>query len=490
MKATSGDDSVQSTKEQLVLKATAYIREVHGRFDGKSDTFAKFRMLLRGYRDKQIEVADLAGRIIELFDGHPDLIFKFNYFMPRQYDDHDEEDDDDDEDNDSERTPEEYPVGDPKAIEFLNKVKMRFRNDEHIYKAFLQIMNQIQDGFAVQERKVNEVAALFQGHPDLFDEFNRTVMDSIDSTSAKGDCSVNPDRENVGLVYGDNKMEESMKLPCEIRKDPKSELLKETKQQKVLEETKLQKVLEETKLQKHMVKPVHALDLSKCQQVSPSYWVLHENFPMPWISNRSEIGDQVLNDKLVCVAPRRGNSYSKQMHRTKEEEILLRCEDDRLEMDMLLEYVASASERVKDLLIEIDQNKIQTTTMKIEDYLTGFDLRCIERLYGERGLDVVELLHNSPVPALQVISPRLIQKREELKMCLSEFDKVWNQVYTKNQLKLQDKQHELKNLSTEPVVTDFQDNEEKVPNKTNETMHEEIMKNTGNEQPDDKKQQD
>ncbi|KAJ0091808.1 hypothetical protein Patl1_26005 [Pistacia atlantica] len=239
-----------------------------------------------------------------------------------------------------------------------------------------------------------------------------------------------------------------------------------------------------------MVKPVHALDLSKCQQVSPSYWVLHENFPMPWVSNRSEIGDQVLNDRLVCVAPRRGNSYSKQMHRTKEEEILLRCEDDRLEMNMLLEYVASASERVKDLLIEIDQNKIQTTTMKIEDYLTRFDLRCIERLYGERGLDVVELLHNSPVPALQVISPRLIQRREELKICLSEFDKVWNQVYTKNQLKLQDKQQELKNLSAEPVATDFEDNEEKVPNKTNETMHEEIMKNTGNEQPDDKKQQD
>ncbi|KAJ0092663.1 hypothetical protein Patl1_26010 [Pistacia atlantica] len=81
MKATSGDDSVQSTKEQLVLKAIAYIREVDGRFDGQSDTLAKFRMLLRGYRDKQIEVADLAGRIIELFDGHPDLIFKFNYFM-------------------------------------------------------------------------------------------------------------------------------------------------------------------------------------------------------------------------------------------------------------------------------------------------------------------------------------------------------------------------------------------------------------------------
>ncbi|KAJ0035034.1 hypothetical protein Pint_25445 [Pistacia integerrima] len=350
MKATSGDDSVQSTKEQLVLKATAYIREVHGRFDGQSDTLAKFRMLLRGYRDKQIEVADLAGRIIELFDGHPDLIFKFNYFMPRQHDDYD----------DCERTPEEYPVGDLKAIEFLNKVKMRFRNDEHVYKeALLQIMNQIdQDKFAVQERYVNEVAALFQGHPDSLDEFNRMVMDSIDSPSANGDCSVNPDRENVGLVYGDNKMEESMKLPCEIRKDPKLELLKETEQQKILEETKQQK---------HTVKPVHAF--------------LNANKFLPATGFCMRI--------FRCL-------------RTKEEEILLRCEDDRFEIDMLLEYVTSASERVKDLLIEIDQNKIQTTTMKIEDYLTGFDLRCIERLYGERGLDVVELLYNSPVPALQV----------------------------------------------------------------------------------------
>lgn len=71
-------------------------------------------------------------------------------------------------------------------------------------------------------------------------------------------------------------------------------------------------------------------------------------------------------------------------------------------------------------------------------------LRCIEFLYGEHGLDVVELLHKNLVLALQVISRRLIWKSEELKMCLSNFDKVCHRVHAKNQFKLQDKQFEEK----------------------------------------------
>lgn len=433
MKETLVDDSVRPSKGKHIMKAEAYIREVQCRFEGKGDTYDKFRMLLSGFREKQFDVAGVAGRIMELFDGHPDLISKFECFMRRDHND----DEEDDEDNDSERTPEEFPVAVRKAIEFVNKVKKRFRKEEHVYRAFLLIMSQIQDGFSVQKRHINEVAALFQGHPDLLDGFSRIVMESIDT---------------------------------------KSSLLKENKQQK------------------HTAKPVHELDLSKSQQVSPSYWVLPESFPMPLVSNRSEIGDQVLNDRLVCMNTNSVDSYSKQRHRTKEEEILLRCEDDRFEMDLLLKYVTSASERVQDLLIKIHQNKIQTATIKIKDYLTRFDLRCIERLYGEHGLEMVKLLHNSPVFALQVILPRLIQKREELKMCLSDFDKVCHQVYAKNQFRLQEKQHDLlKNMSTEAVVTDFQDNEEKVRKKYDETMHkedEETMKETGNEQSDDKKQRD
>lgn len=81
-------------------------------------------------------------------------------------------------------------------------------------------------------------------------------------------------------------------------------------------------------------------------------------------------------------------------------------------------------------------------------------LRCIERLYGDHGLDVLEILCKSPNLALPIILTRLKQKQEEWTKCRLDFNKVWADVYTKNHFKSLDhrsfyfKQQDSKNLST------------------------------------------
>ena len=44
-------------------------------------------------------------------------------------------------------------------------------------------------------------------------------------------------------------------------------------------------------------------------------------------------------------------------------------------------------------------------------------LRCIECIYGDRGLDVVDLLRENPTVALPMVLPRLQQKKDEWSVC-------------------------------------------------------------------------
>ena len=84
----------------------------------------------------------------------------------------------------------------------------------------------------------------------------------------------------------------------------------------------------------------------------------------------------------------------------------------------------------------------------------ALNLRCIERLYGDHGLDVMDILRKNPSLALPVILTRLKQKQEEWTKCRSDFNKVWAEIYAKNHYKSLDhrsfyfKQQDSKNLST------------------------------------------
>ena len=92
-------------------------------------------------------------------------------------------------------------------------------------------------------------------------------------------------------------------------------------------------------------------------------------------------------------------------------------------------------------------------------YLFGeaLNLRCIERLYGDHGLDVMDILRKNPGLALPVILTRLKQKQEEWSKCRADFNKVWAEIYAKNYHKSLDhrsfyfKQQDTKNLSTKGI---------------------------------------
>ncbi|GAU46092.1 hypothetical protein TSUD_135240 [Trifolium subterraneum] len=219
---------------------------------------------------------------------------------------------------------------------------------------------------------------------------------------------------------------------------------------------------------KYVGKPINELDLSNCEQCTPSYRLLPKNYPIPIASQRTELGDEVLNDHWVSVTSGSEDYSFKHMRKNQYEESLFRCEDDRFELDMLLESVNVTNKKVEEILDKVNANIIQgDIPIRIEEHLTPLNLRCIERLYGDHGLDVMDVLKKNASLALPVILTRLKQKQEEWARCRADFNKVWAEIYAKNYHKSLDhrsfyfKQQDTKSLSTKALLGEIKEISEK-----------------------------
>ncbi|XP_020405876.1 paired amphipathic helix protein Sin3-like 4 isoform X2 [Zea mays] len=181
----------------------------------------------------------------------------------------------------------------------------------------------------------------------------------------------------------------------------------------------------------NLCKPISELDLSNCQWCTPSYRLLPKNYPVPSASKRTDIEASVLND--FCVLVTSGSGAFKHMRKNQYEEILFICEDDMFELDVLLESVSVTIKRVEELVESMEGNSLKPdSSIHLDEHLTSLNMRCIEWLYGDHGLDVVDVLQKNAGVTLPVILTRLKQKQEEWSMCQSDFNKVWAEVYSKN----------------------------------------------------------
>ncbi|GJX36684.1 paired amphipathic helix protein Sin3-like protein 2 isoform X3 [Tanacetum coccineum] len=113
------------------------------------------------------------------------------------------------------------------------------------------------------------------------------------------------------------------------------------------------------------------------------------------------------------------------------------------ELDMLLESVNSALKRVEELLNGINNLSVSSEgSIRVEDHFLALNLRCIERLYADHGLEVMETLRKRPSTA------------------------VWADIYAKNHYKSLDhrsfyfKQQDSKDLSTKCLVVEKKETKE------------------------------
>ncbi|KAL9673031.1 hypothetical protein QQ045_029284 [Rhodiola kirilowii] len=213
----------------------------------------------------------------------------------------------------------------------------------------------------------------------------------------------------------------------------------------------------------YLAKSIQELDLSNCQRCTPSYRHLPDDYPIPMASQRSKLGTEVLNDYWVSVTSGSEDYSFKFMRRNQYEEALFKCEDDRFELDVLIETAKSTILRIEELLQKVKEKSIILDgPVRIEDHFTAIHLRCIERLYGDHCLDVMDFLRKRFTQSLPVIAKRMKQRKEEWSKTRSGFNSVWAEVYAKNHYNSLDhrsfyfKQQDSKNLSSKSLLSEIE----------------------------------
>ncbi|CAL1357250.1 unnamed protein product [Linum trigynum] len=664
--AAAAAGGVVAAQKLTTNDALTYLKAVKEIFQDKRDKYDDFLEVMKDFKAQRIDTAGVIGRVKDLFKGHRDLILGFNTFLPKGY-----------EITlplEGEQPPQKKPVEFEEAISFVNKIKTRFQGDDHVYKAFLDILNMYRKDNKSITEVYEEVATLFKDHHDLLREFTHFLPDNSasasthfvssnrnsilrDRSSAMRQMHVDkkerthPDRDfsvdrpdpdhdralmraadkeqrrrvekekerredrdrrerddrdyehdanhdysmqrfpnkrkpgrkledsgaehHVGVGddkygmhpmssnYDDKsavksalsqelafceKVKEKLRNPdayqeflrclhlyteeiitppelqslvgdligrypdlmdgfndflsrCEknegllagvVRKSnfPRPVKAEDRDGERVLErddgaKERDREMRERDRLDKNVAfsnkdtgshkmplysskdkflwKPVSELDLSNCDSCTPSYRLLPKNYPIPMASAKKGIGAEVLNDHWVSVTSGSEDYSFKHMRKNQYEESLFRCEDDRFELDMLLESVNATTKRVEELLEKINNTNKGDGPICLEEHLTALNLRCIERLYGDHGLDVMDVLRKNASPALPVILTRLKQKQEEWARCRADFNKVWAEIYSKNYHKSLDhrsfyfKQQDTKSLSTKALLAEIKE---------------------------------
>ncbi|KAK9125519.1 hypothetical protein Scep_014365 [Stephania cephalantha] len=351
---------------------------------------------------------------------------------------------------------------------FCEKVKDKLRNSDD-YMQFLHCLHIYSTEIITRAELQSLVGGLLGGYPDLLDGFNEFLVrcEKIDGFLS-GVMSKK-------AMWHDGNLPRPVKAEDRDKERERDRDERDTDRDRERERERVDRNASQAghkvpflNREKYMAKPISELDLSNCQRCTPSYRLLPKNYPMPTASCRTELGGQVLNDHWVSVTSGSEDYSFKHMRKNQYEESLFRCEDDRFELDMLLESVNVTTRRVEELLEKINDNTLKSDNpIRIEDHFTALNLRCIERLYGDHGLDVMDVLRKNAALALPVILTRLKQKQEEWSRCRTDFNKVWAEIYAKNYHKSLDhrsfyfKQQDSKSLGAKALLAEIKEINEK-----------------------------
>jgi histone deacetylase complex regulatory component SIN3 len=142
--------------------------------------------------------------------------------------------------------------------------------------------------------------------------------------------------------------------------------------------------------------PIGEIDLSQAARCTPSYRQLPDGYPLLACSERSHLEREMCNDHWVSVPTGSEDFSFKIMRKNQYEDQLFRCEDERYEIDMVIENNVSAIRVLEPLAEEIQALKEYTKGVEWQFRLDRrslgvLHLRAIARVYGEFGNEVLEV---------------------------------------------------------------------------------------------------
>ncbi|XP_053692753.1 paired amphipathic helix protein Sin3a isoform X2 [Sabethes cyaneus] len=209
------------------------------------------------------------------------------------------------------------------------------------------------------------------------------------------------------------------------------------------------------------------IDLSTCKRLGASYCALPKSHENVKCSGRTNLCKDVLNDTWVSFPTWAEDSTFVTSRKTQYEEFIYRCEDERFELDVVIE-TNSATIRV----LEGVQKKLsrmspdEVSRFRLDECLGGtsptIHQRALKRIYGDKAADIIQGLRKNPAVAVPVVLRRLKTKEEEWREAQKGFNKQWREQNEKYYLKSLDhqginfKQNDIKALRSKSLFNEIE----------------------------------
>ncbi|XP_059470996.1 paired amphipathic helix protein Sin3b isoform X2 [Neocloeon triangulifer] len=210
------------------------------------------------------------------------------------------------------------------------------------------------------------------------------------------------------------------------------------------------------------------IDYSTCKRLGASYCALPKNYAHSKCSGRTALCKEVLNDTWVSFPTWSSeDSTFVTSRKTQFEESIYRCEDERFELDVVLETNAATIRVLEGVFKKMTRMQPdEVAKFHLDDCLGGTSAtihqRAIRRIYGDKAPDIIMGLKKNPSAAVPVVLRRLKAKEEEWREAQKGFNKIWRDQNEKYYLKSLDhqginfKQNDLKTLRSKALFNEIE----------------------------------
>lgn len=223
------------------------------------------------------------------------------------------------------------------------------------------------------------------------------------------------------------------------------------------------------------------IDYTTLKRLGSSYRALPSTYEQPRCGGRDVLCKEVLNDTWVSFPSWSEDSQSVTSKKTQFEEHVYRCEDERFELDVVLETNLSTIlvlEAVNKKLSRMSEE--EKTKFRLDNCLGGtsevIHRKAIHRIYGDKAPDIIDGLKKNAAVAVPVVLKRLKMKDEEWREAQHQFNKVWREQNEKYYLKSLDhqginfKQNDTRYLRSKSLINEietlFDERQEAIENGT------------------------
>ncbi|XP_048480460.1 paired amphipathic helix protein Sin3a isoform X5 [Plutella xylostella] len=213
------------------------------------------------------------------------------------------------------------------------------------------------------------------------------------------------------------------------------------------------------------------IDLSTCKRLGTSYCALPRGSAEAAsrrCSGRTALCKEVLNDTWVSFPSWSEESTFVTSRKTQYEEYIYRCEDERFELDVVIETNAATIRVLEGVQKKLSRMSAEDAAKyRLDDCLGGHSptihQRALRRIYGDKvAVDIIAGLKKNPVVAVPVVLRRLKAKEEEWREAQKGFNKQWREQNEKYYLKSLDhqginfKQNDLKALRSKSLFNEVE----------------------------------